>query len=183
MRMAHAISTSLIFILAACGQAAAPGNAEAQPAAQAGAPAATTAAVTDAEKAGILAAMQMHADARGLVMNECNDRVAPQYIPVDVGLGRTVLFVMVGGPNGGYSCYGDGPGLWLMRNVGGAWRQIYTSRGGYMVVMPATHNGAHDLVFGGPGFTHASSRWTGSAYGPGPDVSDEQLAQGVTLPN
>ena len=49
--------------------------------------------------------------------------------------------------------------------------------------MPTKHNGANDLVFGGPGDTHSSSRWTGSAYGAGPDVSDAEVARGVTLPS
>ena len=112
------ILAGVTFVAAACGPAATKTQAQAQPTAPtqtAATPAPTAppanAPATAADKAGILRAMQLSANARGLVMNECNDRVEPQYIPADVGLGRTILFVMAGGPNGGYSCYGDGPGL------------------------------------------------------------------------
>ena len=69
-----------------------------------------------------------------------------------------------------------------MRQEGAAWRAIYQSRGGYMAIMPSLHRGAHDLVFAGPGFTHPSSRWDGHDYVGGPDVSDEAVSHGVTLP-
>lgn len=175
MRIAHAISTTLIFVLAACGQAAAPGNAEAQPAAQA--PAAqvangAAATLSAADQTAILATQHLRADAHGLVMNECNDRVTPQFLHADVGLGETVLLVMVGGPNGGYTCYGDGPGLYLLKHEGAAWREIYTSRGGYMIILPTMHHGARDLAFGGPGMSFPTSYYNGTTYGAGGEISD-----------
>lgn len=166
--------TIFAFVLAACGQAANPTSADAQPASNA-ASAPAAGAVSSADKTAITHALQMSADAHGLVMNECGDKVEPQYLRADVGLGETVLFVMTGGPNGGYSCYGDGPGLWLMRRQGAAWQAIYTTRGGSMIILPTKHNGANDLAFGGPGTSHATSRWTGSAYGAGPDIADDAL--------
>ena len=182
MRIMQSVAAVIVIALAACGQPAATSTAEAQPASAATAPAPAAAPATAAEKAAILRAMHMTANARGLVMNECNDLVQPQFVPADVGLGRTILFVMTGGPNGGFTCYGDGPGLWLMRADGVAFREVYTSRGGYMAIMPAKHSGANDLVFAGPGFSHPSSRWNGSAYVAGPEVSDEALANAQTLP-
>lgn len=170
----------LVFALAACGQAAAPSNADAQTTAPGAASASGEA--TAAERAAILAALHLSADRSGQVMNECGDRVAPTYSPADVGLGRTILFGMGGGPIGGYTCYGDGPDLHLMKSEGAAWRDIYSTRGGFMVILPTKHNGANDLAFGGPGMTHSTSRWTGTTYGAGPEIDDSAISGGVTLP-
>ncbi|MFT3729400.1 MAG: hypothetical protein QM759_16370 [Terricaulis sp.] len=166
--------------LAACSKSDS-GDAHAQTAAataQAGA-----AAVSAADKTAILTANHLHANALGLVRNECGDMVTPQFIPADVGLGVTVLFVMVGGPDGGYTCYGDGPDLHLMRKDGAAWSEIYDSRGGYMVILPAMHNGAHDLAFGGPGMSHARYQWNGHVYDQHGEVADEQISNAPSLPN
>lgn len=185
MQRLRLISTAALALIAvACGQPTTTGTAQAQPATTSASTAstATAGAATSAEKAAILQAMHLTANARGLVMNECGDRVEPQYIPTDVGLGRTILFVMIGGPNGGYTCYGDGPGLWLLQAQGAAFHSIYDSRGGFLVIMPSKHHGANDLVFGGPGMTHSSMIWNGSAYVAGPDVSDDAVGKGVMLP-
>jgi len=181
--MRTAVISMFAIALAACGQAASTSPAQAQPSTTNAAPAPAIAA-SAADKTAILQAVHLSADAHGQVMNECGDRVAPQYIAADVGLGQTILFVMIGGPNGGYSCYGDGPGLWLMKHDGAAWRAIYTTRGGSMIILPTTHNGAHDLAFGGPGMSHTTSRWNGSAYAAGPDIADDAIpASAPALPN
>lgn len=183
MRIAQILSASAIFALAACGQAAAPSSADAQSTTPTSATTAANTEATAAEKTAILAALHLSADARGLVMNECNDRVTPTYTPADVGLGRTILFAMGGGPNGGYTCYGDGPDLHLMQRAGAGWREIYGSRGGFMVILPTTQNGAHDLAFGGPGMSHARYRWSGSTYAQAGEVSDDAIGNAQTLPN
>lgn len=184
MRTFNVLSALAAFALAACGQAAAPNDAQAQPAqaqAAAGAANGSPATLSAADRTAILATQQLRADAHGLVMNECNDRVTPQFLHADVGLGETVLLVMVGGPNGGYTCYGDGPGLYLLKHEGAAWRQIYTSRGGYMIILPTMHHGAHDLAFGGPGMSFPTSYYTGTTYGAGGEISDLP-ANAPTLP-
>ena len=109
--------------------------------------------VSDADRAAILKTANLTANAQGQVKNECDDMITPQLLPVDLGpaVGASVLLVMSGGPTLA-SCYGDGPGLTLFRHVGGSWKQIYSSRGASLVVMKEQHNGAPDIVFGGPGF-------------------------------
>ena len=169
------------FFLSACGQPA-PSNADAQTKPTASAvQSAAGLTLSDADKTAILHANHLNANAQGLVRNECGDMVTPQFIPADVGLGNTILFVMVGGPNGGYTCYGDGPGLYLLKHEGAAWRQIYTSRGGYMIILPTMHHGAHDLAFGGPGMSFPTSYYTGTTYGAGGEISDLP-ANAPTLP-
>jgi hypothetical protein len=170
--------------LAACGKA---GESDAHAETQT-APVTVTAAeapspVNAADKAAILTANHLEANPLGLVRNECGDMVTPQFIPADVGLGNTILFVMVGGPDGGYTCYGDGPDLHLMRKEGAAWREIYGNRGGFMVILPSTHGGAHDLAFGGPGMTHARYQWNGRVYDQNGEIPDEGIANATTLPN
>jgi hypothetical protein len=183
MRLSRVLSTiAIACVLAACGQAAAPNNAEAQPAGQtAPAAPAANAPVSEAEKTAILAALHLRANPRGLVMNACNDLVAPQYVPVDVGVGRTVLFAMVGGPSM-YTCYGDGPDLHLMQQNGAGWTAIYENSGGFMVVLPSAHRGARDLAFGGPGFEHGKYEWNGTSYVQHGAVGDEALANAQVYP-
>jgi hypothetical protein len=98
-------------------------------------------------------------------------------------VGRALLLVMNGRPNFA-SCYGDGPGLTVFRNVSGAWQQIYSSRGGFLVIMKDAHNGAPDIVFRGPGFSHPVYEWNGTSYEPAKrEVADERLTGAVaTLP-
>jgi hypothetical protein len=160
MRLFKAISTSVFFALAACGQAAAPTEAGAQTAA-----AAVTADVTAAEKTAILAALQLSANAQGQVENECGDLVTPEFRPLDLGagVGRAVAFVIGGGPSAA-ACYGDGPLIVVYRNTGGAWRDIYRLRGGMMIILSTQHNGANDVANGGPGFSFPVMEWNGSTY-------------------
>ncbi|HVZ98909.1 MAG TPA: hypothetical protein VG841_01200 [Caulobacterales bacterium] len=179
----HMSVSALALAAVACGQPVATATeAQAQPATTA-----TTAApaeVSAADKAAILAALHMRADARGMVMNECEEKVTPGYIPVDMGsgVGSAILFVMVGGPNMA-SCYGDGPDLHLMRREGGAFREIYSLRGGVMVVLNTEHSGGKDIADGGPGFSFPVEQWNGATYvRTRRTVSDAQTADALMLP-
>lgn len=68
------------FVLAACGQAAAPNEADAQTSA-----AVQTGDVTADERTAILAALPIRANAQGQVENECGERVTPEFRPLDLG--------------------------------------------------------------------------------------------------
>ena len=83
MRLFKTLTVSIALAISACGQAAAPSQAEAQTAA--------TGEVTAAERAAILTALGLQANAQGLVQNECGDMVTPQFIVADVGSGRRPL--------------------------------------------------------------------------------------------
>lgn len=158
MHLFKAISASFFFALAACGQAAAPSEAGAQTNT-------ASAEVTAAERAAILAAASLSANARGQVENECGELVTPQFILADLGpgVGRAVALVMSGGPNSA-TCYGDGPLVLLMRHNNGAWSNIYMNRGGPMIILSARHNNANDLADGGPGFSFPVWQWNGATY-------------------
>jgi hypothetical protein len=180
MRLFKAISTSLFFALAACGQAAAPSEAEAQTAATA-----QNGEVTAAERAAILAAFSLRANARGLVQNECGDMITPQFTAEDLGPGpgRVVAFIMTGGPSAA-ACYGDGPLVTLVRYDGGGWREIYMVRGGMVIVLPARHNNGNDVAAGGPGFSFPVSHWNGTSYvATGRTVSDSAIGNARFIPN
>lgn len=173
MRAFKAISFSLIVALAACGQAAAPADADAQTAA-------TTASadLTAADRTAILTAMNLSANAQGLVQNECGDMVTPQFFVIDLGagVGRAAAF-MIGGGASIASCYGDGPLTVLYRNTGGSWREIYQQRGGSPAILPAQHNGGNDLAAGGPGFSFPVWQWNGAEYTPANrEVPDSALS-------
>jgi hypothetical protein len=175
MRIFKAISVSVFFALAACGQAAAPSDADAQTA-----DAATTASgdLTAADRTAILTALSLRANAQGLVENECGDMVTPQFFPVDLGasVGRAVAF-MIGGGESIASCYGDGPLTVIYRNTGGAWREIYQQRGGTPAILSAQHNGGNDLAAGGPGFSFPVWQWNGNEYAfANRDVPDSALS-------
>jgi hypothetical protein len=161
MRLFKALSVSAFLALAACGQAAAPSEADAQT------DGATTqnGEVTAAEKSAILGALQMRVNAQGQVRNECGDMVTPQFIQVDLGadVGRAVAFLIGGGPSIA-SCYGDGPLVVIYRNIGGEWRDIYQQRGGVPAILSTQHNDGNDLAAGGPGFSFPVWQWTGAAY-------------------
>jgi hypothetical protein len=181
MHLFKAISISLFFALAACGQAAAPSAADAQTSAAT----AASGEVTEAEKTAILAALQTRANAQGQVENECGEMVTPQFQVADVGagVGRAVVYAIGGGPNMA-SCYGDGPLVLLMRNDGGAWGQIYQVRAGSIIILPTQHSGGNDLARGGPGFSFPVSQWNGSVYvNANRDVADSALGDARFLPN
>lgn len=163
MRLFKAISIAVFFALAACGQAAAPADADAQTGAAA--TAAATTELTAADRTAILTAMSLRANAQGQVLNECGDMVMPQFFAVDLGagVGRAVAF-MIGGGESMAACYGDGPLTVIYRNTGGAWREIYQQRGGSPAILPAQHNGGNDLAAGGPGFSFPVWQWNGAEY-------------------
>ncbi|MEZ5995419.1 MAG: hypothetical protein R3C25_06665 [Hyphomonadaceae bacterium] len=71
MRIAHLLSASAFFVLAACGQAAAPSEAEAQ----------TAAAISPADQAAMLG---QSPNAQGQVENECGEMITPQFLNVDL---------------------------------------------------------------------------------------------------
>jgi hypothetical protein len=164
----------LAMTLTACGQAAAPTEAGAQPT--------VAGEISAADHAAILTSQNLNADARGQVENECGERVSPQYLNADIGEDAAVLLVMSGGPNT-VTCYGDGPGLTLLKREGPTWRAIYFSRGGFMAILPTEHAGMRDIAFAGPGFEHPLFVWNGAEYAPANrSISDTQLADATILP-
>jgi hypothetical protein len=147
-------------VLVACGQAAAPNEADAQTGA-----AVATGDITTAERTAILAQLQLRANVQGQVPNECGDLVSPEFRPLDLGpsVGRAVAFIIGGGPSAA-ACYGDGPLIVVYRNTGGAWREIYMLRGGMMIILSTQHRGASDVANGGPGFSFPVMEWNGNTY-------------------
>jgi hypothetical protein len=167
------------FVLAACGQAAAPSEADAQTGA-----AVATGDVTAAERTAILALLQMRANAQGQIQNECGDLVTPEFRPLDLGsgVGRAVAFIIGGGPSAA-ACYGDGPLIVVYRNAGGSWRQIYMLRGGMMIILSTQHRGANDVANGGPGFSFPVMEWDGNTYAPANrEVGDSALGDARFVP-
>jgi hypothetical protein len=141
---------------------------------------AQNAALTDADTAAILAAMNLTPNARGEVENECGEFITPKIEAVELGgpVGTAALLAMSGGPNTA-SCYGDGPGLTLFRRDGAAWSMIYSSRGAMLVVLPGSTNGARDLVEGGPGFEHPLYQWNGAEYAFVRSIADDAIGENV----
>jgi hypothetical protein len=166
--------------LAACGdRKAEPADTSAPQAAPV-----STDALSATDRAAVLKVAALAADEKGQVENECGEKVTPQLLPADLGpaVGPAVLLVMSGGPNYA-TCYGDGPGLTLMRRDGASWRHIYSSRGGSLVIMKEMHNGAPDLVHGGPGFSHPVFEWNGTVYTRADrEVPDDQISGATILP-
>ena len=166
----------LCLALLACGPKAETPEASAE---QTGASAQS---VSASDRTAILSALSLRADAQGQVENECGDKVTPQFLPADIGAGRAILFVMVGGESMA-SCYGDGPGLTLLLSSGSAWREIYSSRGGYLAILDTTHHGARDLAFAGPGFSHETYYFDGTSYASsGQSVADAAMEHATVLP-
>jgi hypothetical protein len=166
-------------VLVACGQAAAPNEADAQTGA-----AVATGDVTTAERTAILAQLQLRANAQGQVQNECGDLVTPEFRPLDLGtgVGRAVAFIIGGGPSAA-ACYGDGPLIVVYRATGGSWRQIYMLRGGMMIILSTQHRGANDVANGGPGFSFPVMEWNGNEYAPANrEVGDSALGDARVVP-
>ena len=177
-------------LLSACGSSSDQAREADASAAAAAAPVATStasassSAIADADRSAVLATLKLTADAKGQVLNECGDRVTPQLFPVDLGkaVGTAVLVAMSGGPSLA-TCYGDGPGLTLLRRADGGWKEIYSSRGGFLAIMKETHNTANDLVFAGPGFSHPLFTWNGTTYVRSDrEVPDDRIGDAVILP-
>jgi hypothetical protein len=162
-------------VLVACGQAAAPNEADAQTGA-----AVATGDVTTAERTAILAQLQLRANAQGQVQNECGDLVTP--LDLGTGVGRAVAFIIGGGPSAA-ACYGDGPLIVVYRATGGSWRQIYMLRGGMMIILSTQHRGANDVANGGPGFSFPVMEWNGNEYAPANrEVGDSALGDARVVP-
>ncbi len=181
MRLVQTISASLFFALAACGQAAAPSEADAQTAGAA----AQSAEATPAERSAILAALSMRANGQGQVENECGEMVTPRFIVADIGSGpgRVIAFVIGGGPNA-VSCYGDGELIILLRQNNGAWGNIWQNRGGAAIVLPTQHNNGNDIADGGPGFSFPVWQWNGTTYvNANRTVADSALGDARFIPN
>lgn len=181
MRLVHAISASLFFALAACGQAAAPTEADAQTtggAVQSG-------EVTSAERTAILTALNLRADAQGRVLNACDERVTPQFTVADIGSGpgRVIAFTIGGGPNM-LTCYGDGSLTIFMRQNNGAWGEIWQGSPGGAIILSTQHNNGNDIATGGPGFSFPVSQWNGTTYvDANRTVSDSALGDARFIPN
>jgi hypothetical protein len=61
---------------------------------------------------------------------------------------------------------------------GTGWREIYSARGRYVIVLPTSTDGVRDLGDGGPGFTFPVWAWNGTRYvDAGRDISDAELSQ------
>jgi len=179
MRFVQIVTAACFFALAACGQATAPNEADAQTAtAQSG-------DVTSAERNAILAALQMRADAQGRVENECGELVTPQFIVADIGSGpgRVIAFNIGGGPNM-LTCYGDGTLTIFFRQNNGAWGEIWRGSPGGAVVLSTQHNNGNDLAVGGPGFSFPVSHWNGTTYvSANRNVADSELGDARFIPN
>lgn len=170
-------AASLFLAIAACGQAAAPSAADAQTQ--------SPGALTDADRSAILNAIGLSAaNAQGQVINECDELVTPQYMPAELGgdVGTAILFGIGGGPNMA-TCYGDGPLLHLMMRDGVGWRQVYTDRGGMLIILPTSTRGVHDIADGGPGFSFPVLQWNGRAYAhTNREIGDSELDGATFLP-
>jgi hypothetical protein len=179
MRFIHIATAACVFALAACGQAAAPSEADAQTAtAQSG-------DVTSAERSAILTALQMRSDAQGRVQNDCGEMVTPQFTVADLGSGpgRVIAFTIGGGPNM-LTCYGDGALTTFMRQNNGAWGEIWRGSPGGAIVLSTQHNGGNDIATGGPGFSFPVSEWNGTTYvSANRTVADSQLSDARFIPN
>lgn len=138
---------------------------------------AETRAFTDADWTAILETLRLSADAQGQVMNECGDRVTPQFLPAELGgrVGTAILFAIGGGPTMA-SCYGDGPDLHLFMRQAAGWREIYSARGRMLIILKTSTGGVRDIADGGPGFSFPVLAWDGSVYArTDREVSDADL--------
>jgi hypothetical protein len=136
-------------------------------------------ALSDADRTAILTTLGLSANPQGLVMNECGELSAPQYLPAELGgpVGTAILFAISGGPNMA-ACYGDGPDLHLMMREGAGWREVYSARGRVLIILPTITAGVRDIGDGGPGFSFPVWIWNGTRYAPaGREISDAELSK------
>lgn len=169
------VLASLALALAACSPAPAP---------QAEAPAVAGAALSDADRTAVLTALSLTANAEGQVTNECGELVTPRILPAHLGgaVGTAQVVAIDGGPNTA-TCYGDGPDIHVLAQVGGAWRQIYSDRGGGVIVLRTQTNGVRDIAAGGPGFSFPVFTWNGNEYVPANrQIADSELGDAEFVP-
>jgi hypothetical protein len=135
--------------------------------------------LTDADRAAILSALGLSANADGRVVNECGDPVVPSFLPAELGgsIGTATLFAIGGGPSLA-SCYGDGPGIHLFMRDGSSWREIYSARGRMLAILHTATGGVRDIADVGPGFSFPVWTWNGTHYAPANrEISDAELAK------
>lgn len=175
--MRAVISLALAAALAACSPAPAPAADDTQPPAAIG-------ALSDADRASLLAALNLSADAQGRIVNACDERVVPRILTAELGgaAGAAQLVAVDGGPNMP-SCYGDGPDLHLMVRDGAAWREVFSDRGGALILLPTRTDGVRDIADGGPGFSFPVLTWNGRTYvRAGRQIADSELGGAEFLP-
>lgn len=110
------------------------------------------------------------------VINACDEAVTPTLTAVELGgaVGTAQLLVIPGGPNT-LTCYGDNPGdMYLLVADGVGWKTVFNG-GGFLMVLPDTHNDVHDFALGGPGFSFPVYQWDGAAYAQEGEISDQDL--------
>lgn len=182
--MSHA-ALALALMLAGAQPVAAASPAKASPASASANPGpAMMVPPTAAEKLAILNTFALKPDARGLVENECGEKVAPKFVGLTLGapVGDATLLVIEGGPNAA-ACYGDGPDLHVMKREAAGFREIFAMRGGMMIIMPARAGAARDIAWGGPGFSFPLWRWNGTVYAQTRmTVSDKEIERAVIYP-
>ncbi|HVY86466.1 MAG TPA: hypothetical protein VG943_15135 [Caulobacterales bacterium] len=141
-------------------------------------------AISASDRMAALHAINMTPVGGGQVVNACEDRVAPQFYPANIGgpVGTALLVVIPGGPNSA-TCYGDNPGaLFLLKREGAAFRTIFQGQG-ILAILPSAHSGAHDISIGGPGFSFPVYTWNGHDYAiSSRTISDTQFGAGQMLP-
>jgi hypothetical protein len=166
-----------VFALAACGQAAAPSNADAQTASTA------TNELSAADRTAMLHAIAMTADRSGQVENACSEKVTPTFTAIELGgaVGMAQLLVIPGGPNSA-TCYGDGPGdMHLFRRNGASFSEIHALSGAFLVVLPTSHNGVKDIADGGPGMSHPLYWWNGATYAAHGEIADSAMGDSAQM--
>ncbi len=143
----------------------------------------TASAAHAAPDAAELAASVGLKAAGGQVINACDEAVTPLLTPVDLGgaVGTAQLLVIPGGPNTA-SCYGDNPGdMYLLVPDGAGWKTVFNG-GGFIMVLPDTHNEVHDFALGGPGFSFPVYEWDGTAFTARREISDQDMQAMGELP-
>ncbi|MEX1993248.1 MAG: hypothetical protein WD929_01190 [Steroidobacteraceae bacterium] len=141
-------------------------------------PAAASRSFAEADRAAILEALRLTANAEGRVVNECGDLTTPEFLPAELGgsVGTAILFAIGGGPSMA-ACYGDGPDLHLFMRAGAGWREIYSARGRYLIILSTSTSDVRDIADGGPGFSFPVWTWNGTTYAPANrEISDAELS-------
>ncbi len=140
------------------------------------------AATLDAEQlAAACHSLGLRPASDGHVLNDCDEAVRPDVYAAELGgaVGRAFLIVVRGGPDM-LTCYGmTGMAIYLVKPEGEGFRTLYSGVG-HLAIMPTSHNGARDILIGGPGFEFPVMHWNGSAYEYGRTVPDsEQLPESL----